>query len=423
MRADTSREQVVVIVGAGLAGGNAAVTLREEGWRGRILLLGAESGIPFGRPPLSKSYLRGEEDLSAWYVMPTDWYSDHDVELRTGRTVRRVDTTRKQLWLASGETVDYDKLVLCTGGENRHFAVPGATLPGIFQLRTVAECDAIRRVAQPGARAVVVGMGFIGAEVAASLRQLGLEVTAILPGAAPLGTVLGAEVAAVLATIHREHGVHLVTHEHVIGFEGGDRVERVLTARGERLACDLVVVAIGITPTVDAFADSEIALDNGILVDARCQTSVPDVFAAGDVANQLHPVFGRVRVEHFNNAEQHGRAAARAVLGTLSAYDYIFSFWSDQYEHKLEYVGFAGRWERIVVRGSAARRRFLAFYLTQGVLQAVFGLNRGGDPELEADSELRACQDLIRGRLRLSETALAALADDRMDLRLLHTVP
>src|SRR5258707_6403396 len=253
-------------------------------------------------------------------------------------------------------------------------------------------------------------MGFIGAEVAASLRQLGLEVTAVLPGAAPLGTVLGAEVADVLATIHREHGVHLVTHDHVIGFEGGDRVERVLTAGGERLACDLVVVAIGITPTVDALADSEIALDNGILVDARCQTSVPDVFAAGDVANQLHPVFGRVRVEHFNNAEQHGRAAARAVLGNLQAYEYIYSFWSDQYEHKLEYVGFARSWERIVLRGSSDSKQFLAFYLTQGILQAAFGLNRGGDPELEADAELRVCQDLIRGRIRLSESALA---DDR----------
>jgi len=261
---------------------------------------------------------------------------------------------------------------------------------------------------------VVVGMGFIGAEVAASLRQMDLEVTAVLPGAAPLATVLGNEVAAVLAAIHREHGVHLVTNDQVIGFEGGTRVERVLTAKGARLACDLVVVGIGIAPAVDALAGSAIALDNGILVNARCQTSVPDVFAAGDVANLLHPVFGRVRVEHFNNAEKQGRAVARAVLGSLQAYEYIYSFWSDQYEHKLEYVGFARSWERIVLRGSSDSRKFLAFYLTQGILQAAFGLNRGGDPELEADAELRTCQELIRGRIRLSE---AALADDRVDLR------
>src|SRR5437588_432686 len=337
MNIDATGEQTVVIVGVGLAGGNAAVTLREEGWRGRIVLLGAEPGIPFGRPPLSKTYLRGEEDLNAWYVKPTDWYGDHDVELRTGSTVRQVDTALKQLRLASGETVDYDKLVLCTGGRNRRFEVPGASLPGVYQLRTLAECDAIRQVARPGARAVVIGMGFIGSEVAASLRQMGLEVTVVLPGAAPLSTVLGNE-----------------------------------------------------------------------------------VFAAGDVANLLHPVFGRVRVEHFNNAEKQGRAVARAVLGTLEAYEYIYSFWSDQYEHKLEYVGFARSWERIVLRGSYDSRKFLAFYLTQGVLQAACGLNRGGDPELEADAELSVCQDLIHGRIRLSETALA---DDRVDLRSLNPAP
>jgi 3-phenylpropionate/trans-cinnamate dioxygenase ferredoxin reductase component len=420
MHANATAEQVVVIVGAGIAGGNAAVTLREEGWRGRIVLVGAEPGIPYGRPPLSKTYLRGEEDLSAWRVKPADWYGDHDVELRTETTVRQVDTALKQVRLERGAPLDYDKLVLCTGGSNRRFAVPGASLPGVYQLRTVAECNVIRQVAQPGARAVVVGMGFIGAEVAASLRQMGLEVTAVLPGTAPLAKVLGNEVAAVLAAIHREQGVQLVTNDQVIGFEGGTRVERVVTAQGAQLACDLVVVGVGIAPVVDALAGSAIALDNGILVDARCQTSVPDVFAAGDVANLLHPVFGRVRVEHFNNAEKQGRAVARAVLGTLQAYDYIYSFWSDQYEHKLEYVGFAGSWERIVLRGSYDSRKFLAFYLTQGILQAACGLNRGGDPELAADAELRACQELIRGRIRLSETALA---DDRVALRSLHSAP
>jgi 3-phenylpropionate/trans-cinnamate dioxygenase ferredoxin reductase component len=301
MNGDATGEQVVVIVGAGLAGGNAAVTLREEGWRGRIVLLGTEPGIPFGRPPLSKTYLRGEEDLSGWYVKPADWYSDHDIELRTGSTVRQVNTALKQLHLASGETLDYDKLMLCTGGRNRPLTVPGATLPGIYQLRTRAECDNIRQVARPGARVVVVGMGFIGAEAAASLRQMDLEVTVVLPGTAPLGSVLGNEVAAVLAEIHREHGIHLVTNDQVIGFEGSNRVERVLTARDAQLACDLVVVAIGIEPVVDALTGSGIALDNGIPVNPYFQTNVPDVYAAGDVANLLHPVFGRVWVEHYNN--------------------------------------------------------------------------------------------------------------------------
>lgn len=420
MKTEATREQIAVIVGAGLAGGNAAVTLREEGWRGRIVLLGVEPGIPFGRPPLSKTYLRGEEDLSAWLVKPADWYGSHDIEYLTGVTMQRVDTVAKHVQLAGGETVRYDRLVLCLGGRNRRLDVPGATLPGVYQLRTVAECDAIRRVARPGAQAVVVGMGFIGAEVAASLRQMGLDVTVILPGMAPLETVLGKEVATVLAGIHREQGVRLIPGDRVIGLEGSERVEHVLSAGGARLDCDLVIIGVGIVPAVEVLAGSPIALENGIAVNAQCQTSVPDVFAAGDVASVLHPLFGRVRVEHFNNAEKQGRAAARAVLGDPRPYDYIYSFWSDQFEHNLEYVGYARDWERIVLRGDFEARSFLAFYLSQGVLKAVFGLNRGGDPEADADSELRACQELIRAQTRLSESALA---DDRIDLRSLATAP
>jgi 3-phenylpropionate/trans-cinnamate dioxygenase ferredoxin reductase component len=418
MNMNATGAQTVVIVGTGLAGGNAAVTLREEGWRGSIVLLGTEPTIPFGRPPLSKTYLRGEEDLSAWYVKPADWYGEHDIELRTNTTVRHVDSALKRLLLADGTALDYDRLVLCTGGSNRQLEVPGASLPGIYQLRSLAQCEAIRQAARPAAHAVIVGMGFIGAEVAASLCQMGLEVTAVLPGAAPLASVLGHEVATVLASIQQEHGVHLVTNDRVTGFEGRGRVERVLTANGLRLDCDLVVVGVGIQPNVDALSGSGVALDNGILVNAQCQTNVPDIFAAGDVANVLHPLFGRVRVEHFNNAEKQGRAAARALLGGPASYEYIYSFWSDQYEHKVEYVGYTRIWDRLVVRGSLENRTFLAFYLTQGIMQAACGLNRGGDPELEADSELRACQELIGNRVRLS---VDALADERVDLRTLQS--
>ncbi len=418
MNMNATGTQTVVIVGTGLAGGNAAVTLRLEGWRGRILLLGTEPTIPFGRPPLSKTYLRGEEDLSGWYVKPADWYGAHDIELRTNTSVRRVDTALKQLQLADGTALDYDRLVLCTGGSNRQLEVRGASLPGIYQLRSLAQCEVIRQAAQPGAHAVIVGMGFIGAEVAASLHQMGLDVTTVLPGAAPLETVLGNEVARVLASIHQEHGVHLVTNDQVIGFEGRTRVERVLTAKGVRLDCDLVVVGIGIQPNVDTLSGSGIALDNGILVNAHCQTNVPDIFAAGDVANILHPLFGRVRVEHYNNAEKQGRAAAHALLGNSQVYDYIYSFWSDQYEHKVEYVGYTRRWDRLIVRGSYESRTFLAFYLAQGLMQAAFGLNRGGDPELDANTELHACQELIGNRVRLSEEALA---DDRVDLHSLQS--
>jgi 3-phenylpropionate/trans-cinnamate dioxygenase ferredoxin reductase component len=400
-------------VGTGLAGGNAAVTLREEGWRGRVLMLGQEPGIPFGRPPLSKTYLRGEESLRDWIVRPPEWYPANAVEVRTPVTVQGVNTTLKQLTLDGGDTVDYDKLVLCTGGRNRRSRAPGAAMSGVYQLRTIEECDAIRKVARPGARAVIVGMGFIGSEVGASLRQLGLEVTAVLSGRAPLAAVVGDEIGEVMAGIHRGHGVHLVTEDQAARFEGSDHLERVITAKGVQIDCDLAVLGIGIEPTVEAFVGSQIALDNGILVDEYCRTSAPDVYAAGDITNHLHPVFGRVRVEHYNNAEKQGRAAARTVLGELRPYDDIHSFWSDQYEHKLEYVGNARTWDQIVIRGSLVTPQFLAFYLTKGVMKAALGLNRGGDPELDRDAELRACQLLIRAGIALSA---AALADDGVDL-------
>ena len=367
------------------------MTLREERWPGRIVMLGDEPGIPFGRPPLSKTYLRGEEGLGGWLVKPAEWYGDHRVELRTGVTIQGVDTRLKKVTLQGGGSVEYDKLLLCTGGRNRRFRVPGAETPGVYQLRTVAECDAIGRAAHPGARALIVGMGFIGSEVAASLRQLGLEVTAVLSGTAPLTAVLGSEVAEVMARIHRNHGVQLVTQDQVVGFEGSTHVARAITAKGAQIDCDLAVVAIGIEPAIDAFTGSEIALDNGILVDETCRTSAPDVYAAGDVANHLHPVFGRLRVEHYNNAEKQGRAAARAMLGDTRPYDDIHSFWSDQYEDKLEYVGHVRTWDQVVIRGSLAESRFLAFYLSKGIMKAACGLNRGGDPELDADGELRAC--------------------------------
>lgn len=292
-------------------------------------------------------------------------------------------------------------------------------MPGVYQLRTLAECDAIRRAAHPRARALVVGMGFIGSEVAASLRQLGLEVTAVLNGTAPLIAVLGGEVAEVMTRIHRNHGVQLVTEDRVVGFEGSDHLAGAVTAKGARIDCDLAVVAIGIEPAIDALKGSEIALDNGILVDETCRTSAPDVYAAGDVANHLHPVFGRMRVEHYNNAEKQGRAAARAMLGDQRPYDDIHSFWSDQYEDKLEYVGDGRTWDQIVIRGSLAKAQFLAFYLSKGIVKAACGLNRGGDPELDADGELRACQGLIRAQVAVPETTLA---DDQIDLRSL-TLP
>ena len=407
------RDDRIVIVGAGLAGGNAAVTLREEGFAGRVVLIGGEPGVPFGRPPLSKTYLRSEEDLSGWYVKPAEWYDRNGVERRTGTVVDHVDTVAQEVLLDDGERVAYDRLAICTGGRARKPAIPGIGLPGVHFLRTVADCESIKGAARPGARAVVVGMGFIGSEVAASLRQLGVHVSAVLTDSAPLQNVLGDQVAAVMADIHREHGVELVTSDRVVAFEGAEVLERVVTERGARLDCDLAVVGAGIELNLDAIAATPIATDNGILVDAHCRTNVAGVHAAGDCANHLHPLFGRIRVEHYNNGEKMGRYVARSMLGDDAPYDYVHTFWSDQYEHTIEYVGHATQWDELVFRGSLDERRFIGLYLRAGVVRAAVGLGRGGDPELDEDGEMFACKQLVAAQ---AAPQPALLADETVDL-------
>jgi 3-phenylpropionate/trans-cinnamate dioxygenase ferredoxin reductase component len=409
---ERNAEGPVVIVGGGLAGGNAAVTLREEGFAGPVTLVTAEPGVPFGRPPLSKTYLRSAEDLDGWYVRPARWFDEHNVELvRSG--VASIDATAREVDLDSGQTLPYQQVLIATGGRNRRLKVPGAELAGLHYLRTVADCDAIKREAVPGRHAVVVGLGFIGCEVAASLIQLGVRVTAIFPGVSPLERVLGPEVGAVMAGIHRENGVELLAGDQVAAFEGTERLTAVTTARGVRVPCDFAVAGVGIEPVVPAVTGSPIAAGNGILADELCRTSAAGVYAAGDVANQLHPLFGRVRVEHYNNAEKHGAAAARSMLGSTAPYDYLHTFWSDQYEHKLEYVGHAASWDDFVVRGSLAEGRLVGFYLTGGVVQAAVGLDRGGDPELDLDGEMAACARLVAARAR---PASGILADEKTDL-------
>jgi 3-phenylpropionate/trans-cinnamate dioxygenase ferredoxin reductase component len=406
-------ERPIVIIGGGLAGGNAAATLRDEGFTGPVVLISREPGVPFGRPPLSKTYLRSEENLDGWYVRPAGWYADHDVERRSGPTVTAVDPAAHTITLDSGEELSYSKVLIATGGRNRRLDIAGADLPGLHYLRTVAECDAIKRAAVPGRRAVVVGMGFIGCEVAASLTQLGVQVTTAFPGQLPLETVLGGEVGAVVGAFHQAHGVDLRPGTQVTAFEGTGRLEAVVTAAGQRIPCDFAVAGIGIEPDFPGVA---VAQQNGILTDELCRASEPDVYAAGDVANHLHPLFGRTRVEHYNNAEKQGAAAARSMLGSTAPYDYVHTFWSDQYEHKIEYVGHVSKWDEFVVRGSLAEGKLIGFYLVDGVVRAAVGLDRGGDPELDLDGEMAACARLVAAQAR---PAPGVLADERTDLRAL----
>jgi len=414
----------VVIAGAGLAGATAALTLRRLGFDGPVTLVGEESRPPYHRPPLSKTYLRGEEQLDTVFVAAAEEYARQGVELRTSTRVARLDARLKQVELDAGtgrpyERLSYDRLLVATGSRNARLPVAGVDLDGILQLRTLDESERLRAEARPGRRAVVVGMGFIGCEVAASLRQLGVEVAAVLPRRMPLERVLGPRVGAVLADVHRGHGVDLVAEDAVAAFEGDGRVERVRTKGGRTLECDFAVVGVGVIPNAELLELAGAAVANGVLVDPRCRTTLPDVYAAGDVANHWHPLFGRVRVEHWNNAFQQGEAAARSVLDEGEDYDYLHSFWSEQYEHKIEYLGLAERWDDVVLRGAPASREFLAFYLRDGAVRAAFGLDRGGDPEDPADDgELKACAPLIRDGVPVDS---ARLADESVGLASLHS--
>ena len=406
----------IVIVGSGLAGGNAAVTLREGGYPGPVTLVSREPGVPFGRPPLSKTYLRSEEKLEDWFVRPAAWYGQHDVTLLTETELTGVDTAAHTVRLGSGAELGYDKLLLATGGRPRKLDVPGGGLPGVHYLRTVADCDAIKAEAAAGRHAVVVGMSFIGSEVAASLTQLGVRVTAVFSGQVPLARVLGEQIGEAFAGFHRAHGVELRADDHAVAFEGTERLEAVRTASGARIACDFAVAGVGIAPVVPAITGGAVAQDNGVLTDELCRTSAPDVYAAGDVANQLHRLFGRVRVEHYNNAEKHGAAAARSMLGSGTPYDYLYTFWSDQYEHKLEYAGYVTRWDDLVIRGDLAAGGVIAFYLAGGVVRAVAGLDRGGDPELDLDGEMAAAARLVATRAQVPARQLASEGTDLRSL-------
>jgi 3-phenylpropionate/trans-cinnamate dioxygenase ferredoxin reductase subunit len=397
----------IVIIGAGQCGAAAAETLRMEGFDGPVVLLGEEDSPPYRRPPLSKEYLRGKQDHDSVLVRPRAWYDDMGIELRTGCAATALDCHSRTVRLASGEAVQFDRLLLATGGRPRK-------LPGEHErvrcLRTLADAEWLRAELTAGRHVVIVGAGFIGAETAASAQALGVEVTMLEVLDVPLAAVLGAEVGAVYANLHRSHGVSLRTGEGLASVTepAGGRV-RVRTTLGHDIDCDLVVAGIGIIPRTELARAAGISVDNGVLVDEFCRTSVPGVFAAGDVANHRHPLFGRhIRVEHDDNAIRQGAAAARSMLGRQAAYDEPPWFWSDQYDASLQYVGHCPRWDRLVVRGSLTELQFTAFYVSNGMVDAVLAVNRPKDV-------IRA-RKLIRARKRV---ALDKLADDNVDLRTL----
>ncbi|WP_036499353.1 NAD(P)/FAD-dependent oxidoreductase [Nocardia aobensis] len=359
-----------VIVGGGLAAAKLAESLRDNEFDGAITLIAEEAQLPYERPPLSKEHLLGKKSLADFTVHPEQWYRDHDVELLLGTAVTAIDRTSKTVALPDGSTRPYDKLALATGSRPRRLPIPGADAEGVYMLRTIGQSDALISLFGSARRLVVIGAGWIGLEVTAAARTAGLEVTVLEVGAVPLQAALGDEMGAVFGELHRAHGVDLRC-----GVKAAEIVTADGKATGVRLSDDTVVdadavlIAVGARPNIELAADAGLAVEGGVLVDESLASSDPDIVAAGDIADQQHPVLGqRVRVEHWATALNQPAVAALTMLDRPATYDRLPYFFTDQYDLGMEYTGFVApdATTSVVVRGDAASREFVAFWLDQG---------------------------------------------------------
>ena len=369
----------VLIVGGGLAAAKTAEALRAAQFRGAITVLGDEPHRPYERPPLSKAYLLGTAERDSVFVHSASWYADHDVDLRLGATTVALDPAGRKVELADGTGIGYDRLVLATGSSPRALGVPGEDLAGVHRLRRLEDSDGIRAAFARAARVVVVGTGWIGLETAAAARAAGAEVTLLGRAALPLLRVLGPELAAVFADLHRDHGVELRNDVAVTAITGrAGVVTGVDLADGTHLDADAVVVGVGAVPNDALARDAGLDVDDGIVVDEHLRTSDPDVFAAGDVANAWNPLLQRrIRVEHWANALNQPVVAAAGILGRDAVYDRLPYFYSDQYDLGMEYVGYVapGEYDEVVVRGDRDAREFVAFWLSGGRVLAGMNVN------------------------------------------------
>jgi NADPH-dependent 2,4-dienoyl-CoA reductase/sulfur reductase-like enzyme len=404
------RSQTVVIVGASLAGASAAEELRTQGFEGRVVLVGTEKHYPYIRPPLSKDYLAGKAGLDDVFVHPAKWYDDNEIEEHLGATVDAIDRVAHTVTLSNSETFHYDKLLMTTGSRPRALDIPGADLPGVYYLRTLDDSQALSEAIGAGGRQVaVIGSGWIGMEIAATARSLGNDVRVLLHGLLPLSGALGDELGEYFAALHRKNGVVLrseVEVSEIVAKDGAAAGVRIGTR--DVFGADVVVIGIGANPNVELAQAAGLDVDNGILVDESLRTSDPDIFAAGDVANALHPVIGqRLRSEHWANAQNQGPAAARAMLGQDVSFDDIPYFYTDQFDLGMEYSGYAPltRDATVVYRGDRDSGDFIAFRVADGKVVAGMNVNVWDVNE--------AVQGIIR---RGNRVDLEKLADPSVDL-------
>ena len=365
----------IVIVGAGQAAGQAAASLRQAGYEGNITMFGEEEQAPYQRPPLSKAYLSGEIGIDRVLIRPEKFYADKAISLHTGTCVNRVDPAEKTISTDNGETHPYDKLLIATGSRPRILNIQGSNLDGVHNLRTVADVDAIRTSMESARKVCIVGGGYIGLEVAAVAKTKGLDVTVLEMEQRILQRVTTPEMSAFYQQLHISRGVDIRTETMVTSFGGDTKVSSVIFG-DETIRAQVVIVGIGVVPNVELAQDAGLKCDNGIIVDNHCRTSDPHIYAAGDCTNHPNPLLGRnLRLESVPNAMEQARVASANMLGDNKVYAAIPWFWSDQYNLKLQMVGFSADGDSSIIRGDKSSDQFAVFYLKKGKVVAVDAVN------------------------------------------------
>jgi 3-phenylpropionate/trans-cinnamate dioxygenase ferredoxin reductase component len=372
----TGRIQRVVVVGGSLAGVAAAEELRQRGFGGDVALVGDEALLPYDRPPLSKAVLAGEREVTETLLRPSEWYDEQQIDLTLGDAAVDLDVGGRTVGLASGARVPFEGLVIATGAAP--IALPGAPpLDGVHTLRTAADAEAIRERLATARNVVIVGGGFIGAEVAATAAGHDCTVTILEALGAPMERVIGTTVAELCADLHRGHGVAVRTGALVTRLHGESAVRAVALDDGTNLDADLVIIGIGVRPSVGWLSNSGLAIADGVLCDSCCRTGAGGIVAAGDVARWEHPTLGSVRIEHWENASRQGQSAARALLGEPEPYGPVPYVWSDQYDRKIQIVGDPSEADEMtLVDGSYEELRFVALYGRAGRLVGALAMNR-----------------------------------------------
>lgn len=401
----------ILIIGAGQAAAQAVQSLRAEGFAGPIRIFGDEPYAPYQRPPLSKKFLAGEIGFDRVELKAEDFYAGAGVETHWGTRVTEIDRREKRILTGDGQSFAYGKLLIATGSRVRELNVPGFDLEGVHYLRNIDDVKSIQAHFKPGARMVVVGGGYIGLEVAAVAVKRGLDVTVLETADRVMARVVDPIVSRFYERVHREEGVKIATGVTVASFEGEEKVTSVASGEGRRFPCDFVVVGIGIIPNTELAAEAGLDVENGIVVDALCRTSDPDICAAGDCTSHPNGVYGhRLRLESVHNAIEQGKTSAATLTGKEKPYNQVPWFWSDQYDLKLQIVGLSAGYTEAVVRGEPETgRSFAVFYLKEGVLVAVDAINRA--PEFMMSKILTAKQArLDPARIRDEGVAVKELA-------------